>query len=116
MIWNGRNCYCWHRFDVFYFLEGLSPSEAAHQLYEDIPPIAQFIQQNKENLSIWSNIEGAARMESFIWEYYGNSLFDLFDLRRPDLWEKYMIYIKELNQHNPFRANDFRSPPPEDIC
>jgi hypothetical protein len=30
---------------------------------------------------------------AMIWEHYGQRLFELFDLRRPDLWEKYSSFV-----------------------
>src|SRR5210317_121476 len=33
-----------------------------------------------------------------IWEHYGQSLFDLFDLRQPELWKEYRVFLKEYYQ------------------
>jgi len=30
-----------------------------------------------------------------IWEHYGKRLFELFDLRQPNLWEQYRGFLKE---------------------
>jgi hypothetical protein len=34
-------------------------------------------------------------MHKSIWKTYGQNLFELFDLRRPDLWEQYRKFLKE---------------------
>jgi hypothetical protein len=114
MVWDGHNCHCWHNRDiVFNFLDGLSSQEAVEKRYK-IPPIkAQFIQQNEGFTG--SNIEWGARQESFIWKHYGNRLFDLFDLHRPDLWEQYMLFINECYRLDPGVFNP-SAPPPENIC
>jgi hypothetical protein len=33
-------------------------------------------------------------MHAAIWEQYGMRLFELFDLRRPDLWEQYRTWLR----------------------
>jgi hypothetical protein len=32
---------------------------------------------------------------SILWAHYNGKLFELFDLRRPDLWEAYREFLKE---------------------
>ena len=41
-------------------------------------------------------LEWTAEMHKAIWQYYGNRLFELFDLRRPDLWQQYREFLKEV--------------------
>ena len=35
------------------------------------------------------------RMHAEIWEHYGQSLFEIFDLCCPNLWDEYSHFIKE---------------------
>ena len=36
------------------------------------------------------------KMHMEVWEHYGKKLFELFDLRQPNLWEQYRGFLKEL--------------------
>jgi hypothetical protein len=114
MVWNGHNCHSWHSSNIIInFLDGLSPMEAVKKKFK-IPPIKdQFIQRNKEYVG--SNVEWGVRECAFIWEHYGKRLFDLFDLRSPELWEQYALFIKEFYKLDPGVFNP-NSPPPENIC
>ena len=115
IIWNGVNCYCWHDLDnTLYFLDGVLPQDFRIKSRHPPPFIDNFAQLHKGHN--WSHVEWGARLHLAIWEYYENRLFNLFDLQCPDLWEKYMLFTKEINQLNPFRDHDFRSPPTENIC
>jgi hypothetical protein len=114
MIWNGQICHCWHNlYNTLWFLDGLSPQEAIEKSRDASPVVHQFAQRNKGHS--WTHIEWGAKLEAAIWEHYGTRLFDLFDVHRPDLWEKYKqslteFYNLRLYFHNP------SSPPRENIC
>lgn len=115
-IWEGRQCYCWHNLfidKIYHFLDGLSPQETVNKEYELPGFISQFNELNKD--SGWSNIEWSIRQTSLIWEYYGSRLFDLFDLRHPDLWEQYTNFLREFYQLSPevFHPS---APPGENVC
>lgn len=43
-------------------------------------------------------------MHASFWEHYGQRLFELFDLRRPDLWDEYTRFVVE------YRRLDGRKP------
>jgi len=101
MIWNGEECRCWHSLTgtgaVLEFLDGLTAQESASQ--KEFPKIIAQFRESK----IWQSLvekrrlpESAVRMHASIWEYYGQRLFELFDVRRPDLWERYQQYMKEI--------------------
>ncbi len=114
MIWNGMNCHCWHALhDTFGFLDGLSPQEAVEKSRNVSQFVGQFAQQNKEH--DWSHIEWGARLHSAIWDNYDDRLFDLFDLRHPDLWEQYKKFLTEFYQLKTFHPNP-SAPPRENIC
>jgi hypothetical protein len=53
-------------------------------------------------------------MVSKIWEYYGQRLFELFDVRRPELWEQFAHFIKEF--HKIKRSNSYDYVAPDKIC
>jgi len=119
IIWKGEKCHCWHNvFHALDFLDGLSPQEAVDRLriQKQWPkPVEEFSQSE-----FWKKLlvdrlpERSARLHAAIWEYYGQRLFDLFDLRRPELWEEYSLFIsgyyKILNRKpmpgNPFPSED----------
>ena len=37
----------------------------------------------------------ACLQQAMIWEHYEQRFFELFDLRRPDLWDDYIGFLKE---------------------
>lgn len=114
MIWNGINCHCWHALhDTFGFLDGLSPQEAVDKSRDVSRFVDEFARLNKGHG--WSNIEWSARLHSATWENYGNRLFDLFDLRRPDLWEQYRQFLVEFYGLKPFH-HDPSAPLRENVC
>jgi hypothetical protein len=98
LIWNGEKCLCWHNVnDALRFLDGLSPQEAVDQLHKQPPPVVEQFRQSElgKKLHYAHLPEWIIREEAAIWEFYGQRLFDLFDLRRPELWEEYTRFIKE---------------------
>ena len=96
MIWNGEECRCWHDFDyALHFLDGRAPADAVKLNYSH--PItdpfyeAEFRQKFHHRQPEW-----LAQMHMTIWQHYGKRLFELFDLRRPDLWQQYRQFLKEV--------------------
>ena len=98
MIWNGEECNCWHRFElVLHFLDGQTPQDAAKTIYTH-----SLIEQYKRS-ELGQSLTGKrrqpewlAQMHAMIWRHYGRRFFELFDLRRPDLWEQYQRFLKEV--------------------
>ena len=39
--------------------------------------------------------ERSLKLHAAIWTQYGLPFFELFDLRRTELWEKYTVFLKE---------------------
>jgi hypothetical protein len=119
MIWNGKKCHCWHMINtVINFLDGSDPTDVnnrefrmpkmLHDFYHD------FYQLNKgENRSPGEYI---AREQAMIWDHYGNRLFDLFDLRQPDLWAKYVNFLKEYYEHKDGQSVFTPDPPFYMVC
>lgn len=97
MILDGEKYWCWHRVDhVLNFLDGLSPEEAVQVEYSPYI-IKQYRDSDKaKNLANISQAEWAAGMHSEIWKVYGKRLFEVFDLRHPELWENYTKFMQEI--------------------
>jgi hypothetical protein len=102
MTWNGNKCRCWHQvYEPLDFLDGLSPQESIRRWREDKlwPHVVQRFRQSELGKTLspdgYPSPEFMIRMHVEIWEHYGRSLFEIFDLRRPNLWETYTHFIKE---------------------
>ncbi len=94
MMWKGEKHHCWHGiWQALNFLDGLTPYEAFKN-----PKAPMFIYDfnQKNKFKGWLREEMAIKREIAIWEHYGQNLFNLFDLRHPDLWQKYSAFYKEL--------------------
>jgi hypothetical protein len=95
MIWKDEECQAWHGFEhALHFLDKRSPVDAAkmnfstpltNKYYED-----EFSQKYYRRQPEW-----LMAMHQEIWEHYGKKFFEVFDLRRPDLWEQYRRFLKE---------------------
>jgi hypothetical protein len=98
MIWREEECHCWHDFSLpLHFLDGRSPEEASKNIYTH-----SLIEQYKQS-DIGQSLTGKrrqpewlAQMHVTIWQHYGKRFFELFDLRRPDLWDKYRHFLKDI--------------------
>ncbi len=108
MIWNGEECHCWH--PVSYaldYLDGSPPCEAIERLRlkDTWSQIQEEFRQSELGRSLKNNHpEFTTRMHASIWEHYGQRLFELFDLRRPELWDEYTRFVVEyrrLQGHKP---------------
>lgn len=97
MIWNGEECNCWHRFELaLHFLDGRTPEYASKTIYSH-----SLIKQYKsselgQSFGKRQQPEWLAHMHVTIWRHYGKRFFELFDLRRPDLWQQYQRFLKEV--------------------
>jgi hypothetical protein len=119
MDWQGQKCHSWHRVLVpLRFLDGLSPQEAVEQvkIYNQLPVgVKDF---NASDIGTKLQAEYHPKyvivLQSAVWNYYGQRLFDLFDLRRPDLWEEYRKYLKEYYKLLGMKAS--YGPPYENVC
>ena len=98
MTWNGEECHCWHRFELLlHFLDGRTPEYASKTMYTH-----SLIEQYKES-ELGRSFTGKrrqpewlAQMHVTVWRHYGKRFFELFDLRRPDLWDKYRQFLKDV--------------------
>ena len=101
MLWNGEGCRCWHNvLDPIRFLDGLTPEEAYKQVKggeNQLPPVVKSFRGS----NYWKKLQreyppkAAIVLQSILWAHYESRLFELFDLRRPDLWSAYREFLKE---------------------
>jgi hypothetical protein len=95
MIWNGEECHAWHDFDyALHLLDGRSPAQAANTKDSSLLMSKYFEDEYRQKFNR-RQPEWLLRMHMEIWEHYGKSFFELFDVRRPDLWERYRQFLKE---------------------
>jgi hypothetical protein len=96
MSWQGEECRCWHELDyVLHFLDGRTPVEAA-ELDVSHPTTDAFYKTEITQKFQRRQPEWIAEMQLAIWKQYGQQLFDLFDLRQPELWQKYRRFLKDV--------------------
>lgn len=97
----GQMYSCWLRSGALdlacSFLDGQSPEEAFKSRF-DIPQwrrdsFARAKESENEVLRMpgGSNLE----FEKALWDQYGLRFFELLDIRRPDLWDGYINFLKE---------------------
>jgi hypothetical protein len=112
MKWDGESCYCWHNhLDIrraLEFLDGVSPQNA-HKWQRTPLPLFEDYFNSKLTKSIDNIEERSIKLHSKIWEQYGVRFFELFDLRRPDLWNQYLEFLKEY-----YRLDDIGFPKDHD--
>ncbi len=95
MEYEGQKYLCWlDSVDcdlVFKYLDGQSPEEAL--------PYSMRPQWLKDYLANAPKSEkrGESRLiyEKGYWDHYGLRFFELLDIRRPDLWDSYINFLKE---------------------
>ena len=100
MTWKGEGCRCWHNIlDPLRFLDGLTPAEAYAQARggEQLPLLVRDFRASKIGKQLLAEYPPKATivLQSRLWGHYGESLFELFDLRLPDLWKEYRGFLKE---------------------
>ncbi|MFN8411509.1 MAG: hypothetical protein U0Z26_03890 [Anaerolineales bacterium] len=93
---DGKECYWWHGVvRALHFLDGQAPDYVAKNLLShDL--IKKFSRGVSSNTLSRKSLEWEIRKHAYIWEVYAPRLFELFDLRQTNLWEKYRGFIKEV--------------------
>lgn len=119
MQWEGQVCRCWHFiFDPLRFLDGLSPLEAMEQakVHKQLPDVVRDFRESEVSKKLSSEYppKSAIVLHSKLWDHYGHRLFELFDLRRPDLWQQYQQFSKEYHRLMGTKAS--YGPPYENVC
>ncbi len=121
--WNGQRCRCWHSYiNAVFFLDGLSPEETVKKRRTDrkFPTVIQefretdFAQKLKKEYKPKFHISA----HKALWEHYGDRLFSIFDLNRPDLWEQYDNFNREYHSIRGFTTTRIRKnyPREDEIC
>lgn len=96
ILWNGERCHCWHRVEhALHFLDGRTATDVV-KLGFSHTVISPFYKQEVLEKFNRQQPEWLAQMHVTIWQQYGKRLFDLFDLRQPDLWRAYRQFLKEV--------------------
>lgn len=129
---NGQNTKCWHvlYYYVLNFLDGLSSKEVVDGKGQDPRVIHEFERSGlswvlPDEYRIARAIK-KLRLHNKIWEHYGQRLFDVFDLRNPELWEKYVHFHNEIKrlQYETWKAKEKTEKPlkqfddfePDNLC
>jgi hypothetical protein len=95
MVWNGEECYAWHEFEYpLHFLDARSPAEAS-ELDLSHPLTNKYYSDDFSKKFHRRQPEWLMQMHMEVWDNYGERLFELFDLRQPQLWEQYGKFLKE---------------------
>lgn len=114
MQWQGEECRCWHNLDyILHFLDRRTPAESA-KLDVSHPTTDPFYKTEITQNFRRRQPEWLAEMQVTIWNQYGQSLFDLFDIRKPELWQRYQQFLKEVYDIQG-RDSDIK-PPMDTVC
>ncbi len=95
MFWEGEECHVWHGLKpALYFIDGLLPvgavdAKSSHELTD------KYHEEEFRKTYHRRQPEWLMKMHMDIWDHYGVRFFELFDLRRPDLWLGYRQFLKE---------------------
>jgi len=98
MDWQGERCIAWHAINYekyYWFLEGCTPEEAAEHYRRRSRRPARVAFEASELGRRLHGIEWSVALKGFEWEYYGERLFSLFDLRQPERWEALRRFLQE---------------------
>lgn len=98
LTWAGVECYCWHREELaLHLLDVHKPVDVAAMTNSH--PIIQEYRQSKLGQSLGNKRrqpEWLMQLMSVVWKQYAPQLFEVFDMRRPDLWDQYQKFLKEV--------------------
>ena len=95
-IVDGTKCYCWH--DVakpLHFIDDASPDYVAKNIFSH-----ELIEEFRKSVSSkdlqYKSLEWGIRKHAVVWEKYAPRLFELFDVQKEDLWQKYRDFLKDV--------------------
>lgn len=117
IMWNGEMCRCWHNIlDPVRFLDGLTPEEAYEQAILDnqLPSAVRYFRDSQRGEELLKEYppKSVIALQSTLWKTYGKKFFELFDLRRPYLWEEYREFLKGYYKLLGLKSKR----PPENVC
>jgi hypothetical protein len=99
MNWNGKKCRCWHANIqiVLAFIDGVPVQQLV-----DIDKYTEIWNSRLDvlnaNQKVGGMVESPLRLHAKIWEHYGDKLFSIFDLRKPELWEQYSKFSDKYHE------------------
>lgn len=119
MMWEGQQCNCWHHYlDPLRFLDGLTPHGAMEQVkvLKQLPIVVRGFRESDLGKKLIAEYppKSAIVLQSVIWKHYGQRLFDLFDLQKPDLWQGYQKFLREY--YGLLGEESSYGPPYENVC
>jgi hypothetical protein len=95
----GQMYFCWFSPDelAYSFLDGKSPEEAFKSRFDTPQFLRDLFARAKESENKVPRLPGEShlRFQKAIWDQYGLRFFELLDIRRPDLWDGYINFLKE---------------------
>jgi len=84
--------------DHLRFLDGLTSHEAVAQvkIHNQLPRVIREFSESNTSIKLLDEYppKYAIASESMVWQHYGQRLFDLFDLRQPEIWKKYQEFLR----------------------
>ena len=114
MMWHDEECHAWHEFNLaLLYLEGHTPGKAIKMKYPP-PFIEKFYREKFRQKFARRQPEWLMIMHMEVWDHYGKRFFELFDLRRPDLWESYRQFLK--GYYDIEGRPPFIKPPMDKVC
>jgi hypothetical protein len=116
MLWNNEERYCWHDIGKpLNFLDNISPSEIEKNDFKVPPIMKSFFENNKAKASSQPQ-KYIITMHAYIWEKYGQKLFNLLDLRYPNLWNEYCNFLEQYYLNQAKKAPMPFKPPLYKVC
>ena len=101
MMYEERQYLCWLSsidLDLVYkYLDGYSPEDAFKTRFDDPQWRIEASARAKQTVQEVLRTPGLANLnrQKAIWDNYGIRFFELLDIRRPDLWDGYINFLKE---------------------
>ncbi len=121
MEWEGKSCWCWHKYiHAVFFIAGITPEETVDMMSRrDYPNVVQEFFDSKLASQYHKEYRPKydLHLHKTIWEHYGQRFFEVFDVRQFDIWEQFKFFVKEI-----FRIKGRTSlpivdlPPSYEIC
>jgi len=96
--WEGEKCVAWHNIRYLHvpeFMDGLTARDVFERTLAQVesPAMTEFM-KTQLGPRLPYPASGLA-YDQFLWERYGTKLFDLFDIRRADLWEDFQRFVSD---------------------